>query len=79
MILGTLSAGKIQNALRKILGKVEPGHFNGLEVTGIVVKHFLGMPYAIVTAHCRHIQPSCYLDSSETRRMCQPNVEPLRV
>ena len=77
MIRGALSAGKIQNAVRKILGKVEPGHLNGLEVTGIVAKHFLGMPFAIVTAHSRHIQKACYLDSSEDWRMSQPDAEPL--
>lgn len=28
---------------------------------------FLGMPYAIVSAHSRHIQQSCYLDESRGR------------
>src|SRR5271166_3827833 len=62
MFLGALGAKKIQDALRRILVKVSGQHFNGLEVTGIVAKRFLGVPYAIVSAHSRHAQKSCYLD-----------------
>jgi hypothetical protein len=32
------------------------------EVTGIVAKCFLGVPYATVSGHSRHIQQSCVLD-----------------
>ena len=71
MFFGNLGAKKIQNALTRILGKVKPLGFNGLEVTGIVAKRFLGVPYAIVSAHSRHVQRSCYLDSAETRRSSQ--------
>jgi hypothetical protein len=58
MFLGSLGAKKIQNSLRRILGKVSGHDFNCLEVTGIVVKRFLGIPYTTVSAHWRHIQPS---------------------
>jgi len=71
MFFGALGAKKIQNALKRILGKVKQQHFNGLEVTGIVAKRFLGVPYAIVSAHSRHVQQSCYLDSAEARRISQ--------
>jgi len=64
MFFGALGAKKIQNALKRILGKVRQQHFNGLEVTGIVAKRFLGLPYAIVSAHSRHIQQSCCLDGA---------------
>src|ERR1022692_4520744 len=64
MFLGAVGAEKIQRALSRILGKVSQEHFNGLEVTGIAAKHFLGLPYAIVSAHSRHIQQSCYLDGA---------------
>ena len=73
--LGALAAKKIQNALQRILRKVKQQHFNGLEVTGIVAKRFLGVPYTVVTAHSRHVQQSCYLDSTETRRASQHNAE----
>jgi hypothetical protein len=65
---GALGTKKIQKALQKILGKVRHQNFNSLEVTGIVAKRFLGMPYATVSAHSCHIQQSCYLDSAEERR-----------
>ena|SRR5271166_4718915 len=66
--LGALGAQKIQHAVNRILGKVVGQHFNGLEVTGIVAKRFLGLPYTVVSAHSRHLQQDCYLDSVETRR-----------
>jgi len=63
-----LGAKKIQHALHRILGKVSRQHFNGLEVTGIVAKRFLGLPYTVVSAHSRHVQQSCYLDPTEVRQ-----------
>ena len=69
MFFGALGAKKIQNALHRILGKVRGEHFNGLEVTGIVAKSFLGVPYTIVSAHSRHAQKGCYLDGVETRQL----------
>ena len=68
MFFGVLGAKKIRHALKRILEKVKQQHFNGLEVTGIVAKRFLGVPYVIISAHSRHIQQSCYLDSVQTRR-----------
>lgn len=75
MFFGALGARKIEHALKRILGKVKQQHFNGLEVTEIVAKRFLGVPYAIVSAHSRHIQQSCYLDSVQTRRTSQRETE----
>jgi hypothetical protein len=68
MFFGALGAKKILNALHRILGKVKGQDFNCLEVTGIVAKRFLGVPYAIVSAHSRHLQQTCRLDSAEARR-----------
>lgn len=71
IVFGALGAKKIQHALNRILGKVSWQHFNGLEVTGLVAKRFLGLPYAIVSAHSRHVQQNCYLDGAEVRRSSQ--------
>ena len=71
MILGALGADKLHNALKRILEKVRGQHFNSLEVTGIVERRFLGLPYTIVSAHSRHVQQSCYLHSAEARRTSQ--------
>jgi hypothetical protein len=75
MFFGVPGATKIQNALRRILAKVKQQHFNGLEVTGIVASHFLGVPYVTVSAHSRHMQQGCYLDSSEARQVSHDNAE----
>jgi hypothetical protein len=75
MFFGSLGTSKIRNAMRRILAKVRPQSFNCLEVTGIVAKRFLGMRYVTVSAHSRHIQPSCYLDGAEIRRASQLDAE----
>ena len=68
MFFGALGAKKILNALHRILEKVKGQDFNCLEVTGIVAMRFLGVPYAIISAHSRHVQPTCCLDGAEARR-----------
>src|ERR1700674_3886300 len=68
MFFGAIGAKNIQNAVKRMLGKLRPMNFNCLEVTGIVAKRFLGVPYTVVSAHSRHIQQSCYLDGAEVRR-----------
>jgi len=75
MFFGALGAKKIQNALKRILGKVKRQHFNALEVTEIVAKRFLGVPYSIVSAHSRHVQQSCYLDNTKARRTSHQDAE----
>lgn len=75
MFFGSLSATKIKSALRRILAKVKLQHFNGLEVTEIVSRHFLGVPYVTMSAHSRHLQHSCNLDSAEARQTSQDNAE----
>src|SRR5580658_1574849 len=75
MFFGALGATRIHNALERILAKVKPQHFNGLEVTGIVASHFLGVPYVTVSAHSRHMQKNCYLDSSEARQAAHNSAE----
>jgi|SRR5579864_4548727 len=74
-LFGALGAEKILNALKRILAKVKPQHFNGLEVTEIVARRFLGVPYVTVSAHSRHMQQSCYLDSVEARQTSEDDVE----
>ncbi len=71
MFVGAVDAKKIQSAVGRILSKVSERHFNGLEVTGIVAKRFLGVRYTVVSAHSRHVQRTCYLDDVEVRRLSQ--------
>ena|ERR1700728_366589 len=78
MFFGVPGPAKIQNALQRILAKVKRQHFNGLEVTEIATSHFLGVPYVTVSAHSRHMQQGCYLDSSKARQASQDSVESAR-
>ncbi len=71
MFFGAIGAKSLQNALQRMLKKVKPLNFNCLEVTGIVGKRFLGVPYTVVSAHSRHIQKSCYLAAADGRRTSQ--------
>ena len=75
MFFGSSKAAKIRSALQRILAKVKQQHFNGLEVTAIVSRHFLGVPYVTVSAHSRHIQQSYYLDSAGKRQSFQHDAE----
>jgi hypothetical protein len=75
MFIGAVGAKKVEKAIKRILRSVANEHFNGLEVTGIVAKRFLRVPYAIVSAHSRHVQQNCYLDSIETRRTSDRDAE----
>ena len=75
MFFGSIGAAKVQKALKRILVKVKEQHFNGLEVTAIFARHFLGVPYVTVSAHSRHIQQSCYLDSAVARQSFQRDAE----
>ena len=58
MFLGAFRAKKIKNAFRRILGKMKGQDFNRIEVTGIIAKRFLRIPYTTVSAHSRHLQQS---------------------
>jgi hypothetical protein len=46
MFFGSVGTAKIQKALKRILEKVRQHQFNSLEVTEIVARRFLGVPYA---------------------------------
>jgi hypothetical protein len=75
MFLGGVGAAKIGNALQGLLRKVRPQNFNSLEITGIVARHFLGVPYVTVSAHSRHMQESCQLDNAQARQSSPHNAE----
>ncbi len=82
MFLGSAQVKKIQSAMSRILGKVTEQHYNSLEVTGIITKHFLRIPYTVVSVHPRHLQQNCYLDSAEARRLSmsgQNSMSPSRI
>ena len=68
VIFGALKAGKIQGAVTRILKKLRSRNFNCLEVAAIDTKRFLGMRYAIVSAHSLHLQQTRVLDLAKDRK-----------
>ena len=66
-VFGSLAAKSIQKALKRIFLKARKQDFNCLEVTKMVEKRFLGVPYITVCTHPRQIQQGCLLDSAQER------------
>jgi len=48
----------VRTAVKRIITDVEFQKCNCLEITGVTMKSFLGVPYACVSAHSRHVQDS---------------------
>jgi hypothetical protein len=55
-VLGRNQLGTLRRAVKCVLEKQEAQKFNSLEITKVVSKRFLGIPFMRVTAHARHIQ-----------------------
>ena len=55
-VLGRDRSGTLRRAVKRVLAKQEGQRFNSLEITKVVSKRFLGIPFISVTAHFRHIQ-----------------------
>jgi hypothetical protein len=51
----------VRRAVKRILANLKSGEFNSLEITRVASKRFLGLPYASVSAHSRHIQENALL------------------
>ena len=59
-VLGRDRLGTLRRAVKRVLAKQEE-QFNSLEITKVVSKRFLGIPFMNVVAHSRHIQQGIYL------------------
>ena len=55
----------VRKALKRILAGQDNEYFNSLEITHVVFKHFLGLPYATVSFHIRNMQKSIFLSGSK--------------
>jgi hypothetical protein len=55
-VLGRDRPETLRRAVKCILAKREEHKFNSLEITEVVAKRFLGIPFMSVTSHSRHIQ-----------------------
>ncbi len=55
-VLGRDGSGTLRRAVKRALAKQKGQKFNSLEITNVVSKRFLGIPFISITAHSRHIQ-----------------------
>lgn len=46
----------LRAALRRLIADVKSQHCNSIEITAVVGKSFLRIPYVSVSAHARHLQ-----------------------
>lgn len=60
-IFGFGEQRNVRRAVKRILTNLKSEKFNGLEITQVAAKRFLGLPYATVCGHSRHIQESLFL------------------
>jgi hypothetical protein len=61
VVLGREGEEAKRRALKGILGRLKGRRFNCLEITEVVAKRFLGIPFLRVAAHSRHLQESLYM------------------
>jgi hypothetical protein len=54
-VLGS-GPGKLRTALQRLIVKAKSQRCNGLEITQVAKRSFLGVPYLYVAAHPRHLQ-----------------------
>ena len=57
----------LARGIKRLLAQTGLEHFNCLEVTEIVRKHFIGIPYVSISAHSRHIQAGSQMQSVQQR------------
>ena len=46
----------LRTALKRLIANVKAQHCNSIEITQVVAKSFLSVPYVSVSAHARHLQ-----------------------
>ena len=57
----------LRRGVKRLLAQTRLQHLNCLEVTHIVRKYFLGIPYLSIVAHPRHLQEGSQIQSSQQR------------
>jgi hypothetical protein len=74
-VFGREGLGTLRRAVKCVLAKQKGQKFNSLEITKIVSKRFLGIPFMSVTAHSRHIQQGVGLVPAEDFVLRMPAVQ----
>jgi len=57
----------LRRGVKRLLAQTRLQHLNCLEVTHILRKYFLGVPYLSIAAHPRHLQEGSQIQSIEQR------------
>jgi len=57
----------LRRGVKRLLAHTGAQHFNCLELTHVLTKRFLGIPYVSIAAHSRHIQLGSHIQSVEQR------------
>jgi hypothetical protein len=77
-VLGRDRSGTLRRAVKRVLARQEGQKFNSLEITKVVSKRFLGIPFTSVTAHSRHIQQGIALVPAKDFVLRMPAAVPER-
>ena len=75
-VFGREGLGALRRAVKCVLAKQEGQKFNSLEITKIVSKRFLGIPFMSVAAHSRHIQQGVSLVPAKDLVLRMPPTAP---
>jgi hypothetical protein len=75
-VFGREGLPSLRRAVKRILAKQQNESFNSLEITKIISKRILGVPYLTISAHFRHIQEGMYLVSARDFRLRDPSATP---
>lgn len=70
---GLSESKRVRKAVGRILAKLNHERFNSVEITEVIPKRFLAIPYVRILARSRHIQESTYLfHSTDFRTKIEP-------
>ena len=77
MVLGREGPKTVRRAVRRALADLDRLRFNSLEITNVVSKRFLGIPFTSVAIHSRHIQEAIGLVPTKEFVLSMPAPAPM--
>jgi len=77
-VLGREGPETMRRAVRRALPRLDRLKFNSLEITTVVSKRFLGIPFTSVAIHSRHIQQAIGLVPAKELVLSMPANAPTR-
>ncbi len=72
IVWGRQTEKLLMRATKRLIAKANPAGFNCLQLTELSDRHFLGIPYVHLSAHCRQIQHSSLLQERAVRNRTEP-------